>query len=574
MSVKDFFQNIVKLINAVSFGHGQKWFSKFPLTANLMAGLSVATVALPVSIAYAQMMGLSPIIGIYSCVLPMLTYALLGSSRQMIVGPDAAMCTLITAALAPWAAMQVSSASYQSLIMLLTFFTGIFCLIGWRFKLGFLANLLSRPILIGLLNGVVVIIIAGQLGNVSGIPVTGTDVVGQVSSFTASVMHPHWPTLLLTLFLFVSYFILRRLKCEGPSALILAIVAIILSMIFNFADHGIAVVGEISIEPPAFGWPEISRSEFGTLLGSSIALAFLSFSGAVRTGRSFAAKNGYELDDNRELLAIGAANLAAAFSQGFAISGADSRTAVNDAAGGKTQKVQVIAALTILFVTLILLHPIGHLPSAALGVILIISALKLADFKTLMQFRQYSLTEFLISLITTIAVVIIGVMPGIFLAVLLAIIHFLTCIARPVDYRLGVLEEDPYHLVELEYYPQAKEVDGLLIYRFEGALIFFNASYFSKRIQSLVDSSSTPIRWVVLDVSSMNEIDVTGMSVVASLRSSLMARGIVFGVTGRYEQINQWSQLRRIDLGQVPIKFFRNKKELLITYYESQHSMT
>ena len=453
--------------------HLKRFFS-----GDVLAGLSVATVALPVSIAYAQMMGLSPMVGVYSCVLPMLVYAFLGTSKQMIIGPDAAICALMIAALAPWADGQTSPENYHAIVVLLTFLSGVVCLIAWRFKLGFLANLLSRPILIGLLNGVAIIIIVGQLGKIAGIAVEGQDVVGQLSSFYASIGKPHWLTVGLTVLLFVMYGVLSRLLRKAPVALVIAVFAVILSMLFDLEHYGISVVGEITSGFPTFHWPDVEREEWGGLLGSAIAIAFMSFSGMALTGRSFAAKHGDELDDDRELFATGAANIASAISQGFAISGANSRTAVSDAAGGKTQKVQVVAALIILLAAITLKRPIAYLPSAALGVILIVSAVKLADFDALLRLRKYSLSETIISLTTTLAVVVIGVMPGIFLAVLLAIVNFLTRMARPVEYHWGVMPGDPYYLVELEHHPEGQEIDGLLFYRFGAPLIFFNSGHF------------------------------------------------------------------------------------------------
>ncbi|MDR2173772.1 MAG: SulP family inorganic anion transporter [Burkholderiales bacterium] len=543
-------------------------YNRKPLKRDVIAGLSVAAVCLPVSIAYAQLAGFSPVVGLYSTILPMIVYAFFGSSRQLIVGPDAATCAMIVATLTPLMVAGNDPEYYHALAVSLTLFTGVFCILAGRFRLGFLADLLSRSILMGLLNGVAIIIIVGQLGKVFGIDVEGKNVVRQLISFFGQAQGPHWPTLLLSLGLALLYLVLMRFWRKGPSALIVVAVAVIASFALDLASNGVAVVGSIPSTLPRLHWPALPPESWGTLLPAAAALAFISFSSATLTGRSFAAKNGYDIDSNREFVALGAANIASALSQGFAISGADSRTAVNDAAGGKTRMVQIFAALAILLALLVLTSPLAYLPTAALGVVLIVSAIGLIDFRTFIKLREVSASEFRIALATLLAVVFIGVMQGILLAVLLALLRFLMRTARPVDYRLGLIESQG-DFYELEHYPEAKEIPGLLFYRFEASLIFFNAGYFKQRVTEWIETSKTPVRWVVIDGRSINSIDLTGALMLYDLSKILAARGVVLALTGRTEQITKWMRMQRGDSESLPVRLFQNRRLALEAYRDA-----
>ena len=540
-------------------------YNRKPLKRDLVAGLSVASVALPIGIAYAQLAGFNPVVGLYSTILPMIVYAFFGSSRQLIVGPDAATCAMITATLASLAIAGGDPGLYHALAVSLTLFTGLFCLLAGRLRLGFLADFLSRSVLMGLLNGVAITIIVGQLGKVFGIKVVGDTVVVQLISFFGNVQKPQWSTLLLSIGLVCIYVVLMLLWRKGPLALIVTAIAIIVSFTFDMAGKGVTVVGNIPSALPNLQWPSLPPESWGTLLPAAAALAFISFSGATLTGRSFAAKNGYDIDNNRELIALGAAHIASALSQGFAVSGADSRTAVNDAAGGKTRMAQIFAALAVLLALLALTSPLAYMPTAALGVILIVSAIRLIDFRTFIRLGKVSKSEFRIALATLLGVVLIGVMQGILLAILLSLIRFLTRTARPFDHRLGLIEPHG-DFYELDHYPEAKEVPGLLFYRFDASLIFFNSDYFKQRVMEFMEASEVPVNWVVIDGRSMNNIDLTGALMLYDLGKSLAARGIVLALTGRAEQIMKWMRMRQGDGEAPPMRLFQNRRLALEAY--------
>ena len=543
-------------------------YNRKPLKRDLIAGLSVAAVSLPVGIAYAQLAGFSPVVGLYSTILPMIVYAFFGSSRQLIVGPDAATCAMITATLTSIAAAGGDPRHYHALAVSLTLLTGFFCILAGRLHLGFLADFLSRSVLMGLLNGVAITIIVGQLGKVFGVNVAGDNVVVQLISFFEQVKRPQWSTLLLSIGLVCIYMVLMLLWRKGPLALIVAVIAIIVSFAFDMAGKGVAVVGDIPSALPSLQWPALPPESWGTLLPAAAALAFISFSGATLTGRSFAAKNGYDIDGNRELIALGAAHIASALSQGFTVSGADSRTAVNDAAGGKTRMAQIFAALAVLLALLALTSPLAYMPTAALGVILIVSAVRLIDFRTFTRLGKISSSEFRIALATLLGVALIGVMQGILLAVLLSLIRFLTRTARPLDHRLGLVEPHG-DFYEIDHYPEAREVPGLLFYRFEASLIFFNADHFKQRVMELMEASDVSVRWVVIDGRSMNNIDLTGAMMLYNLGKALASRGIVLALTGRVEQVMKWMRMRQGDDESPPVRLFQNRRTALEAYLKT-----
>ncbi|MFT4172784.1 MAG: SulP family inorganic anion transporter [Rhodocyclaceae bacterium] len=540
-------------------------YSRADVRADLIAGISVATVALPVSIAYAQLAGFSPVVGLYSAILPMIVYALFGSSRQLIVGPDAATCAMISAALMPLAAHD--PAHYHALAISLTLITGLLCILAGRLRLGFLADLLSSPILIGLLNGVAVTIIVGQLGKMGGFALTGKDVIGQLISFGRHLGNLHLPTLALSAGLCVAFVALRRIWPKGPVALIVAVIAIGANVALGLAAQGVATVGEIPSALPRLHWPALPHEDWGSILPSAALLAFVSFSSGMLTARSFAARNGYTVDGNRELVALGIVDIAAALSQGFAVTGADSRTAVNDAAGGRTRVAQIFAALAILLALLLLTGPLAWLPTAALGVILVFSSAGLMNLGAYRRLWAFSRAEFSIALATFVGVVLIGVMPGIVFAITLAVLSFLHRVARPADYVLGVAGDGELHA--LRFHPDAHEQPGLLAYRFEAPLIFFNAPYFRQRIEQLVDAASTQVRWVLIDGYPISHVDLTGAQMVSELNKELAARGITLAFCGRRNEILAWLAARNVSQQDVRVQLFPSRRAALQAFHEA-----
>lgn len=531
------------------------------LRTDVAAGLSVAAVALPISIAYAQLAGFSPVIGLYSTVLPMIVYALFGSSRQLIVGPDAATCAMLGATLMPLAAP--GSEPYQAYAMSLTLITGVLCVVASRFRLGFLADFLSRPILIGLLNGVAITILIGQSGKALGLALQGKDTISQALSLIALLPRVHWPTTLLSAGTFALFFAIKALWPRGPAALIALAGAVIATWMLGLVAKGVAVVGALPSGLPMWVAPSLPHELFGTLFPAAGALVLITFSSGMLTARSFASKNGYRVNGNQEFLALGLSHLASAACQGFAVSGSSSRTAVNDAAGGKSSLVSIIAALAILLVMAFFTGVLAMLPLAALSAILMAAALSLIDLGGLRELRRFSRSEHVIAWATVAGVVLFGVMSGILLAVAMALLHFLSQVARPAEQQFGQITGQA-GFYELAHYPEAHAIPGLLIYRFESPLTFFNADYFRSRIEALARAQHP--HWVVIDAISMTKNDITGFLAIDELRRSLDHQGIQLVIAGRTAQLIKRMTRAGLPPERTGILYFPSRQATLAAY--------
>src|SRR5690242_12000638 len=351
------------------------------LSADIAAGLSVAGVALPVGIAYAQLAGFKPEVGLYASVLPLVAYALFGTSRQLILGPDAATCALVAAAVTPLAAGKAEL--YGSLSVTLAFAAGIFCILGSLFKLGGIADFLSKPILVGFLNGIALSITLGQIGKLFGIEITKDGIVPRLTEFIAKIGMTHLPTLAIGAIAFLMLAAAPRLLPFMPSTSAAMIVASLTVRILGLGAAGVKTIGPVPAGLPRITIPSFPVDLLPSICAEAAGVALIAFSSMMLTARSFASKNRYEVDADREFAALGAANIAAAISQGFAVSGADSRTAMNDAAGGRTRVTGLITAGAIALVLLFLTGPLQYVPMAALGAVLVKAAFSLLDVQAL-----------------------------------------------------------------------------------------------------------------------------------------------------------------------------------------------
>ena len=502
--------------------YDRRWLPK-----DVLSGLSVAAIALPVGLAYAELAGVPAIIGIYSAIFPPLAYALFGSSRQLIVGPDAATCLLVAASLAPLAAGDPER--YLALLPVFTLMTGVLYLLAGVTRLGFIAAFLSQPILTGYLNGIALIILVGQLPKLLGYPSSASEFVLQLRQLADHIGQSHPPTALLGLILVAGLVVLGRVAPAVPGALVAVIAGIGAVAVFDLRALGVAVTGEL---PAGLPVPQIEMFEpavYRSLFYDAAAIVLISFASGMLTAKSFARRNHYEIDANQELIAFGASNLASGLVQGFAVTGADSRTAVNNALGGKSQLVSVVAAATMLFALLFLKVPLALVPTGALAAVIFVSAISLFDVTGLRDLVRMSWREGLLSLGTTLGVLVLGVLPGVMLAIALSLAWLLMVASRPQDAVLGRVPGLPgFH--SIADYPKATTMPGLLIYRFEANLVFYNVDYFSEHLRAAIQTSKTLVEWVIVDASPINWIDATAIQRLDELQSELAARGITLGV--------------------------------------------
>ncbi|HEN8638013.1 TPA: SulP family inorganic anion transporter [Pseudomonas aeruginosa] len=509
---------------------------------DVQAGLSVAAIQIPTAIAYAQIAGFPPQVGLYACILPMLIYALIGSSRQLMVGPDAATAAMVAAAITPLAAGDPQR--LVDLSMIVAIMVGLFSIVAGLARAGFIASFLSRPILVGYLNGIGLSLLVGQLGKLFGYEATTSGFVAGILALLENLLHIHWPTLILGSLSLLLMVLLPRRFPQLPGALCGVLLASLAAALLGLDRYGVELLGEVPAGLPQLSWPQTSLEELKSLLRDATGITVVSFCSAMLTARSFAARHGYSINANHEFVALGLANIGAGVSQGFAISGADSRTAVNDMVGGKTQLVGVVAALVIAATLLLLNKPLGWVPMPALGAVLLLAGWGLIDVQALKGFWKLSRFEFSLCLLTTVGVLSVGVLPGIFVAVSIAVLRLLYYTYRPSDAVLGWMHGIDGQ-VELAKYPQATTLPGLVIYRFDAPLLFFNADYFKQRVLAVVDGSERP-NAVLLNAEAMTNLDISGLATLHEVQQILKAQGVHLSlarVTGQTLDLLQRSSM-------------------------------
>ena len=503
-------------------GYRAEW-----LRYDVAAGLSVAAVALPTAIAYAQLAGFPPVVGLYASILPLVVYALCGTSRQLIVNPDAATCAMIAAIVTPLAAGNAEL--YADLAVALAVLAGVACIIAGLFRLGFLADFLGKPVLVGFMNGIAISILLGQIGKVFGFPIESGRIIPRLVEFAAKLPQTHLPTLAVGVTTLVVMRGVRRFLPRLPAPLIALLVAVALVEVFGLDRLGVTVLGAVPAGLPGLRWPAVPAMHLGPLVSGAAGLALVMVTSGMVTARSFAARNRYDIDVDKEFIAIGACNVAAGTSQGFAVTGADSRTAVNDAMGGKSQVTGLVAAAAIAVVLLFFTGPLRYLPSSALGAVLISAAIGLFDWRALVRLYRIHEGEFLVCVTAMLGVVTIGALQGIGLAVALSMLVLLIRSSRPADAVLGRVEGVP-GFVDVARQEGATIVPGLVLYRFAASVIFYNAAYFKRRVLAVAEASPGTT-WLVVDAAPIVHLDSTGADTIAALADDFAARGIrlVFG---------------------------------------------
>jgi high affinity sulfate transporter 1 len=501
---------------------------------DLVAGLSVAAVAIPTAIAYAQLAGVPAAHGLYASILPLAAYAFFGTSRQLIIAPDAATCAMLATIVLPLAAGDPNR--IISLTMVLTMLTGVFCIVAGLARLGFLTNFLARPILVGYLNGIALSIISGQLGRLFGFSVESGGFFRLLINFVLKLGQTHGLTLAIGVAAFVLLRVLKYLAPKLPAPLVAMALGIAASAFFDLDQRGVALLGSIPAGLPGLMIPHIRGGDWGPLVLGAAGLALISFNSGMVTARGFAVKNGYEINSNQEFIALGVADLGAGLMQGFAVTGADSRTAVNDSMGGKTQVTSLVTASLLVLVLLFLTAPLAYLPITILAAVLINAALGLFDFQYLVKLRRVSHQEFRLSIVASLGVITVGVLPGVVIAVVLAILQLLVKASKPHDAVLGRMPNaDAFH--DIKNHPKAETLPGLLIYRFDSSLLFFNSDFFKSRVRALVKAANPRPRYFLLDAETMPYLDTTGAASLEEVVGELSGQGINFAVVQAKGQV-------------------------------------
>ena len=492
------------------------------LRGDLLAGVTVAAYLVPQVMAYAAVAGLPAVVGLWAVVASLPVYALLGSSRQLSVGPESTTALMTAAAVGPLAAGD--PARYAALAATLALLVGGLCLLASFGRLGFLADLLSRPVLVGYLAGIAMIMIVSQLGKVTRVAVDGDSFVTDLASFVRHVGTVHGPTLALAAGVLVFLLVADRLFRAAPVPLVGMLAATAVVAAFGLRGHGIAVVGQIPAGLPAPRFPPVSAAPAAALLLPAVGVAIVGFSDNVLTARAFASRNRYPIDANAELRALGVANLAAGLWRGFPVSSSGSRTVLGDALGSRSQLYSLVALATAL-VGLLLFRPVlSAFPIPALGALVVYAAVRLVELGEFRRFAAFRRSELLLALGTVAGVLLLGVLYGVLLAVGLSILDLLRRVARPHDGILGYVP-GVAGMHDIDDYPQTTTVPGLVVYRYDAPLCFINAEDFSRRALTAARSADPPAEWFVLNAEANVEVDITSVDALDGLRGAGRSRG-------------------------------------------------
>jgi sulfate permease, SulP family len=503
-------------------GYRRSW-----LRGDLLAGVTVAAYLVPQVMAYAEVAGLPAIAGLWAAVAPLVAYAILGSSRQLSVGPESSTALMTAAAVA--VLVTEDQQSYAATAAALALAVGVICLICWLARLGFLANLLSHPVLIGYMTGIAGLMIVSQLGKVSGIAVEGDSVLSELRFFVAHLGQVHAPTLYVAAGTFALLVTFQRLLPRWPGPLMAMVLAAVSVAVLDVDQMGVDTVGAVPRGLPPASIPDFSSIDLSTLLPAALGVTIVAYTDNIVTARAFAARRGEEIDARQEFLALGAANLGAGLFSGFPVSSSGSRTVIGDAVGSRTQLYSVVAAAIVLLTLLFLGPALSTFPLAALGALVIFAALRLIDFAELRRIARFRRSELFLALATTAAVLIFDVLYGIAVAVALSILDLLRRIARPHD---GILGYVPglAGMHDIDDYATGRQVPGLLVYRYDAPLFFANAEDFKRRALASVDDADSPVKWFLLNAEANTEIDLTAVDALEQVRKTLAERGIVFAL--------------------------------------------
>ena len=503
-------------------GYQRSW-----LRGDLLAGVTVAAYMVPQVMAYAEVAGLPTITGLWAAVAPLVVYAILGSSRQLSVGPESS--TALITATAVGVLVAGDQQNYAGTAAALALAVGAICLICWLARLGFLANLLSHPVLIGYMAGIAGLMIVSQLGKVSGIAVEGDSVLSELRSFVTHLGEVHLPTVLVAAGTLVLLVALQRLLPRWPGPLIAMVLAAVAVAVLDVDQMGVKTIGRVPRGLPPAAIPDFSSIDLGTLLPAALGVTIVAYTDNVVTGRAFAARRREVIDARQEFLALGAANLGAGLFSGFPVSSSGSRTVIGDAVGSRTQLYSLVTAAIVLLTMLFLGPALATFPLAALGALVVFAALRLIDFAELRRIARFRRSELFLALATAASVLIFDVLYGIAIAVALSILELLKRIARPHD---GILGYVPglAGMHDIDDYATGRQVPGLLVYRYDAPLFFANAEDFKHRALASVDAADPPVEWFLLNAEANTEVDLTAVDALDEVRRTLAGRGIVFAL--------------------------------------------
>ena len=495
------------------------------LPYDVFAGLVLATMLVPVGIAYAAASGLPGIHGLYATIVPLLAYALFGPSRIIVLGPDSALAAVILGVVAPLSGGDPARAA--SLAAMMALVSGTVLVLAGIARLGFVTELLSKPIRYGYMNGIALTVLISQLPKLLGFSIESEGPLRDLWAIAGAILDgkTNWIAFAVGFGTLIVILLLKDNK-RLPGVLIAVVGATLVVAAFDLGDrYGVKVLGPLPQGLPAFSIPRISSSDLVSVLAGGCAIALVSFADTSVLSRTYAARLGDHVDPNQEMVGLGTANLATGLFQGFPISSSASRTPVAETAGARTQLTNVVGALAMAFLLLVAPNLLQHLPSAALAAVVVAAAIGLIEIVDLKRIYRIQRWEFWLTMLCFVGVAVLGAIPGIGLAIAVAIAEFLWDGWRPHSAVLGRADGvKGYH--DITRYPDARRIPGLVLFRWDAPLFFANAEFFRERVLDAVAKSPTPVRWLVVAAEPVTSVDVTACDTVAELDKTLHARGI------------------------------------------------
>ena len=524
------FRSPVRALDGI-LPYDQQWLSK-----DILAGITVAALAIPEVMGYTKIAGTPVITGLYTILIPIAAFALFGSSRHLVVGGDSATAAIMYAGIAGLgiSGLQPNTPQWLALASLSALLAAGFLFVARVARLGFLANFLSRTVLIGFLSGVGVQVAMGQVGGMLGIPTpkVATDAFsGTVRRFGLTLWHigdASWQTTLVSAAVLAILIVFTRYVKAIPGGLVVVIGMIVASWIFDFQSHDISTLGAVPSGLPHIGFPQgITWHDITKLLPTAASLFLIILAQSAASSRAYAFKYHEPFDESVDLVGLGLANIGAGFSSTFVVNGSPTKTAMADEGGSHTQVAQLTTAVVVAVVLLFLTKPLQYLPNAVLAAVVFLIGLKLVDIPGLREILRLRKDEFAVAVVTAVVVVVVGVEQGIILAIVLSLLLHVRRHYEPVDVVLAW--DEHHHAHSLPPGPGVTSEPGLVVYRFGAGIFYANAARLSDEVLELA-GGKTPPRWFVLDAPSIDDIDFTGGKTLVEIAKALQELGVVFAV--------------------------------------------
>jgi len=486
-----------------------------------LAGVTLAAMNIPQVLGYTRIAGTPVVTGLYTLLLPLVAFAVLGSSRYLVVAADSATAAILASRLSQMA--PIASEHYVALAGLVALLTAGFLLLARLFELGFLADFLSQTVLVGFLTGVGFQVGIAMLGEMLGVPVSSNRTVQQLTQVARGLPHLHVPTFCLAIAVVAIVLVFHKIAPRLPGALFAVVGAIAASAAFDFSGHGIAVIQKVTGGLPAIGLPDVKWGEIWPLLPVAAACFVMIVAQSAATARAYASLHHQPLDENADLVGLSAANVAAALSGTFVVNGSPTQTAMVESSGGRSQIAHLATAAVVAFVLLFLTGPLHYLPRCVLGAIIFTIAIGLVDIRGLRDILRESPGEFRLALITAAVVVLIGVEEGILLAIVLSLLRHVRHSYRP---HTAVLVEDGGQWRPTAAVAGARSGPDLVVFQFGADLFYANAGRFAADVRGLVEGATTPVKWMVIDAGAITSVDYSAARVLRDLQKDLVSRSI------------------------------------------------